>query len=122
MRRKVAISANKTDFIIFFTLGVIGVVLGLGLILLQYFNTGYVIDFSPPNPYSFFVGWALLGVVSIIGGSIAVFRTYKIFIPLKNNNYTTTNPVCPRCGAIVTEYAMVCEKCKQQIDHSTIIR
>jgi hypothetical protein len=111
----VSLGSTKTEFIIWFILGVLGVVLGVGLILLQFFNTGYVIDFSPPDPYGFFVGWAAMGFVALVVGAIAIFGTYKVFMPLKEN-ISPTIQVCPHCGAIVDDEAVVCEKCKQQIN------
>jgi ribosomal protein L40E len=111
----VSISAVKTEYTIGFILGALGVVIGCGLIALQFFNTGLIIDFPPPDPYSLFVGWAALGFIAIVVGAIGICCTYKIFIPLKEDR-SATNQVCPHCGAINVKIAEVCEKCKQQID------
>lgn len=113
-----SISAVKTEYTIGFILGVLGVVIGCGLIVLQFLNTGIIIDYPPPDPYSLFVGLAALGFIAVVVGAIVICCTYKIFIPPKENR-SVTNQVCPACGALVAEDTEVCEKCKQQIDPST---
>jgi uncharacterized OB-fold protein len=52
--------------------------------------------------------------VSLVAGAIAVYHTYQIFIPLKENSFASAR-ACPHCGAIIAEDAIVCEKCKQPI-------
>jgi ribosomal protein L40E len=81
---------------------------------LQFFTSGVVVDFHASDPYSIFVGWAIFGVISLVAGAILVYKTYQVFIPLKENG-PMPKMVCPRCGAILADEAGVCEKCKQQI-------
>jgi hypothetical protein len=111
----VSIGAIRTEYIIGFIFGVIGVAVGIFLILYQFFMKGYIVDFSPADPYSIFVGLAAFGVVSLAAGVMVIYYTYTIFIPLKENNFKSTR-ACPYCGAILKEVADVCEKCKQQLD------
>jgi hypothetical protein len=111
----VSIGAIRTEYIIGFIFGVLGVAVGICLILYQFFMKGYIIDFSPSDPYSIFVGGAAIGVVSLAAGAIVIYYTYQIFIPLKENHFKYDR-ACQHCGAIIAEDAIVCEKCKQQID------
>jgi hypothetical protein len=110
----VSIEAIRTEYIIGFIFGVLGIAFGIFLISYQFFNYGYLINLSS-DPYGIFAGWATVGVVSLTAGAIAVYYTYQIFIPLKNSTSTLARD-CPNCGATVDEDASVCKKCKQQLD------
>ena len=107
-----SIKATRIDYTIGFVLGVLGVLFGIFLIFLQFSTKGYVVDFSPSDPYSIFAGWAALGVVSLVAGTIAIYYTYSIFTPLEAHISTSTR-VCSHCGALIEENSIICEKCRQ---------
>jgi hypothetical protein len=111
----VSIEAIRTEYIIGFIFGVLGIVLGICLICFQLFKEGYIINSSSSDPYGIFAGWATLGVVSLVAGAFVIHYTYRIFIPLKDNLFTSVR-ACPYCGAILKEDTTVCEKCKRQLD------
>ncbi len=110
-----AVSLNiRTEFVMFFIFGVIGIVSGICFFAVQFYLYGAIFSFSPSSPYDLFSGWAIAGVLCLVTGFILVFKTYPIIIPPKETIFTPAK-VCPQCGAIVAEDATVCEKCRQEV-------
>lgn len=105
---------TKTEYIIGFVFGVLCLALGVYFVFLQFFTGGVIVDLHASDPYSIFVGWAVLGVLSLVAGAILVYKTYQIFIPLKEGSFAPSR-VCPYCGAVIAEGAVACEKCKQPV-------
>jgi hypothetical protein len=105
---------TKTEYIIGFIFGVLCLALGTYFMFLQFFTNGVIVDFHASDPYSVFVGWAVFGVISLVAGAILVYKTYQVFIPLKETSFTPEG-VCPRCGAVIAEGVTICGKCNQPI-------
>lgn len=110
-----SLEAIGTDYIIFFILGVLGVIFGISAIIYQFISYGYLIH-SSSDPYEILGPWAAIGIVSLGAGAMAVHYSYKIFIPLRNISASTLARDCPYCGAMLEENALICQKCKQQTD------
>ncbi len=109
-------SFNRTDYIMGFIFGVLCLV--IGVILVQFFTKGYIFDFSylSEDPYSIFAGYTSIGIVSLIAGVILTYKTYLIFIPLKNDSLSTFTRDCPFCGAMAKRDSTYCEKCGHLLD------
>lgn len=81
---------------------------GLGVYSVYYF-------FTIKNVRSTYL-FGGLGIVAF--GCVLIRAIYPIFVPLKKGVVSVGS--CPYCGAIIEEDAIICEKCKQQIETSEI--
>ena len=106
MRLGLSIARFKIEYYIGFTIGIFLVAANIYLIY-YYFVLGRY-PLSHPG---------LVGNIGlIIFGIIIMIRTYPIFIPIKKNTLFQSARTCPHCCAIIEKDAIVCKKCKQQID------
>lgn len=100
----------KAGYAIGVGIGVLFVVLGISSIV-YFFTVKQVMGHSTSIYGNYFVAGLFC-----FAFAIAVLRlTIPAFIPLKKKNLPTVR-TCPYCGAIITEEALFCEKCKQQLD------
>jgi hypothetical protein len=112
-------SYNRTDYIMGFIFGVICLAIGISLVLFQFFTKGYIFDFAylSEDPYSIFAGYTSIGIVSLFAGVFLVYKTYLIFVPLKNNDsFSASTRDCPFCGAIAKRDSNYCERCGHLLD------
>lgn len=103
---KPTVNRVKAEIIIVFFVGIFIMILGICWL-------HQVITVELPSGHFSKLPFAAVG--SFIVGLIIVITSFPIFIPLKKNPFKRS-VVCPFCGALVDEYAEVCEKCKQKLD------
>lgn len=101
-----SIRGIKAVYIIGFALGVLFLALGI-------YGLYYVITHDLPAGH-----YSRLPFGSAVGiglGVIMMWKSYPIFIPLKETT-AAQSKTCPFCGAMVEETADDCEKCKQHLE------
>jgi hypothetical protein len=106
VRINLSLTRLRLGFVIVFVIAVL--LVGLGVYSIYYFFT------TAHGRSTYLFGG--LGVT--VFGCLLIRVTYPIFVPLKKGFASVGS--CPYCGAILKEDDTVCEKCKQQIDTSTI--
>lgn len=100
----------KAGYAIGVGIGVLFVALGICSIV-YFFTVKHIMGHSTSIYGNYFVA----GLFCFFFAFVILRLTIPAFIPLKKNNFVTIR-TCPYCGAIVDEDAVVCEKCKQQLD------
>jgi hypothetical protein len=110
MRVRLSLKRMKAGYAIGVGFGVLLLVLGI-YAMIHFFTVKQAIGNSTS-----FDGEAFIGSLVFFFFAIAVLRlTIPAFIPLKKNNLPAIR-TCQYCGAIVTENALFCKKCNQQLD------
>jgi uncharacterized membrane protein len=102
---KMSVNSVKAEYIIVFALGIFFLACGV-------YGVFYLLTVELPSgqfsrvPFAAAAGFFL--------GTVMIWQTHKIFIPLSKVHSTTR--VCPFCGALVEATAVPCEKCKRQLE------
>jgi hypothetical protein len=99
----------RQAFVMGLIVGTVIIILGIASII----NYSIYLYNVPASRFSnvYFLG----GVFCIFVGSMFLAKSIPAFIPIKQQTSFAMH-CCQYCGAIVNEDAVVCKKCKQQLD------
>jgi ribosomal protein L40E len=105
--RSPSVRGVKAEYIICFALGFLFLILGV-------YGMYYLLAVELPSGY--FSKLPFAAIAAIILGALLIWQTYPIFFPLPKSSVSQSK-VCSFCGALATEDAEVCEKCKRQLEN-----